>query len=32
MAVESLRGFLILAVGFRVEMHYKQVGPSTKTT
>jgi hypothetical protein len=25
MAVESLRGFLILAVGHRLEMHYKQV-------
>lgn len=25
MAVESMRGFLIMAVGFRMEMHYKQV-------
>jgi hypothetical protein len=28
-AVESLRGYLVVAVGPRLEMHYKQVGLGT---
>jgi hypothetical protein len=28
-AVESLRGFLLMAIGNKLEMHYKQVGGSS---